>query len=60
MKQNYLLVIKTSYCFINLGKLNFTQNSYKKHKKLMNSKLHNQPKSDTVSSRFKKARFKKE
>ena len=40
MKQNYVCTSNYNVilaCFINLGKQNFTQNSYKKHNKIMNS-----------------------
>ena len=49
MKQNYVCTSNYNVilaCFINLGKQNFTQNSYKKHKKFMNS---NWPKSQLIS-----------
>ena len=43
LKQDYIQKINFA-CFINLSKLNFTQHSYKKYKKLTNSKLPSQPK----------------
>ena len=45
MKQNYVYTYKTS-SFINL---NATQNSHKKYKRFINSKLSNWPKSDQIS-----------